>query len=67
MNLPPLKKTINPTPKVERKPKNFRIDVQSIKILTRLASAYQTTEGKIIEQMLEQYGPDLIDAATKQK
>ena len=52
---------INPQQKVERKSKNFRLAVSAIATLDSLADAYNSTPSKIMEALLAQYGPKLME------
>ena len=52
---------INPQQKVERKSKNFRLAVSAIDTLNALADAYNSTPSKIMEALLAQYGPKLME------
>jgi hypothetical protein len=47
-------------PRIKRVSRNFRIDPKAGTYLDDLAIAYNTTQGRVIEALLNTYGPALM-------
>lgn len=52
-------------PKVVRVQKNFRIAPEAADMIAKLTKAYDTTEGRIVEAIMNTYGPVLLRDAKK--
>ncbi len=54
-------------PRVKRINKNLRIRAEAIELLRELAEAFETSEGRAIEALLETYAPAAIRQKQQEK
>jgi hypothetical protein len=51
---------LNVEPKSQRVAKNLRLLPEAVELIKKLAVAYGTSEGKIIEALVMEYGPEAL-------
>jgi hypothetical protein len=50
----------NPTPNPPRETKSFRVTTEAVHIIEALAEQYNTSQGRVLEELLETYGAPLL-------